>query len=372
MAVAGQGVGVTERVLQTTIAEWSKKVSEETTRNLVLFAMLQKKGKISYGHSGGQMRWVVRKGEHPLTAFVDMEPVTVQRRNTKVNAYLGWRGQRADDLISLQEKLENAGPEAMIKAFEGREALIREGAIKALSEMVYTDGESAAAVAANQFHGLESFMGITDGSQTATSIIATVHADTYASLGTVVGGVGGSATDTKTNRIWTPVIINTSQTPAAGIKNWSDYAVEYIREMLIRGTYGQGEGDRMNLVMLNRDAYTDLLNLMDDKERILVNRGAGEELVSLGFRNIVEIDGCPVTWDFACPTTDSDSNTVRGYGLNTNKVEFCVLGPKGQKKLFDSRVDFNVSYSADQISLWLLGNFKFESPRHFGKLVDIT
>lgn len=371
MAVAGQGVGVSERVLQTTIAEWSKKVSEETTRNLVLFAMLQKKGRISYGHSGGQMRWVVRKAEHPLTGHIDMEPITVQRRNTKVNAYLGWRGQRSDDLISLQEKLENAGPEAMIKAFEGREELIREGAIRALAEQVYVDGEAAAPAAANQFHGLESFMAITDASQTATSIIATVHADTYASLSTVVGAVGGSATDTKTNRLWTPVIINTSQTPTAGIKNWADYAVEYVREMIIRGTYGQGPSDRMDLVILNRDAYTDLLNLMDDKERILVNRGAGEDLVSLGFRNIVEIDGIPVTWDIACPTTDSDSNTVRGYGLNTNKVEFCVLGPKGSKKLFDSRVDFNINYHADQISLWLLGNFKF-SPRHFGKLVDIT
>lgn len=372
MANRGDGIGVSERVAQATIAEWSKKVSEETTRNLVLLAMLQKKGKISYGHSGGQMRWVVRKGEHPLSGFVDMQPITFERRNTKENAFLGWRAQKASDLITLREKLENSGPEAMIKVFEGREELIREGAIKAMAEQVYVDGDSAAAVAAEQFHGLESFMAITDGSQTATSIVATVHADTYANLGTVVGGVGGDATDTKTNRLWTPVIINTSQTPTAGIKNWSDYAVEYIREMLIRGTYGQGEADRMNLVILNQAAYTDLMNLMDDKERILVNRGAGEELVSLGFRNIVEIDGCPVTWDFACPTTDSDSNTVRGYGLNTNKVEFCVLGPKGQKNLFSSRVDFNVSFQADCVFLWLIGNFKFQSPRHFGKLVDIT
>lgn len=370
MAVAGQGVGVSERVLMTTIAEWSRKVSEETTRNLVLFAMLQKKGKISYGHSGGNMRWPVRTAEHPTTGFVDMEPITVQRRNTKTNAYLGWRGQRADDLISLQEKLENAGPEAMVKVFEGREELIREAAIRDLALQVYEDGDTPTNSAANRFHGLETFMTI--GAQTATDLIATTHNDTYAGLSTVVGTVGGSATDTKTNRLWTPVIINTSHTPTAGIKNWADYAVEYIREMLIRGTYGQGPSERMDLVMLNRSAYTDLLNLMDDKERILVNRGSGEELVSLGFKNIVEIDGIPVTWDFGCPDTDGNSDTVRGYGLNTSKIEFCVLGPKGQKKLFDSRIDFNVNYHADQISLWLLGNFKFQSPRHFGKLADIT
>jgi hypothetical protein len=370
MAVAGSGIGVSERVLMTTIAEWSRKVSEETTRNLVLFAMLQKKGKISYGHSGGNMRWPVRKAEHPVKGFVDMEPITVERRNTKTNAYLGWRGQRADDLISLQEKLENAGPEAMVKCFEGRESLIREAAIRDLSLQVYEDGDAAANSALNRFHGLESFMSV--GAQTITSLIASSHDDTYAGLGTVVGGVGGSATDTKTNRLWTPVIINTAHTPAAGLKSWNDYAVEYIREMLIRGTYGQGPSERMDLVMLTRQSYTDLLNLMDDKERILVNRGSGEELVSLGFKNIVEIDGIPVTWDFGISETDADGFTVRGYGLNTNKVEFCVLGPKGQKKLFDSRIDFNVNYHADQISLWLLGNFKFESPRHFGKLVDLT
>lgn len=372
MANRGDGIGVSERVAQTTIAEWAKKVGEELTRNLVLLSMLQKKGRISYGHSGGQMRWVVRKAEHPLSGFVDMQPVTFERLNTKENAFLGWRGQKASDIITLREKLENSGPEAMIKAFEVREELIREGVIRAMAEQVYVDGNSAAAVAAEQFHGLESFMGIAAGSQTATSIIATVHNDSYANLNTVVGGVGGDATNTRTNRLWTPVIINTSQTPTAGLKAWADYGLEYIREMLIRGTYGMGDGERMNLVILNQDAYTSLLNLMDDKERILVNRGAGEELVSLGFTNIVEVDGVPVTWDYACPTTDADSKTVRGYGLNTNKVEFCVLGPKGQKNLFSSRVDFNVSFQADCVFLWLIGNFKFQSPRHFGKLVDIT
>lgn len=371
MANRGDGIGTSERVAQATIAEWSKKVSEETVRNLIVMAMLQKKGRISFGHSGGQMRWVVRKAEHPVSGFPDMQPINFTALNTKTNAFLPWRGQQASDLISLREKLENSGPEAMIKVFDGREELIRTGAIRALAEQVYVDGNSPAAVAADQFHGLESFMAITDGSQTATSIIATVHADTYANLSTVVGAVGGDAADVKTNRLWTPVIINTSQNPGTGTKAWADYALEYIREMLIRGTYGQGEDERMDLVILNRSAYTDLLNLMDDKERILVNRGAGEKLVSLGFSNLVEVDGIPVTWDFACPTTDVDSNTVRGYGLNTGKMEFCGLGPKGQKQLFSSRVDFNMSYQADVIFLWLLGNFKF-SPRHFGKLVDIT
>lgn len=372
MANRGDGIGVSERVAQTTIAEWAKKVGEETTRNLILFAMMQKKGKISYGHSGGQMRWVVRKAEHPTSGFPDMQPITFERLNTKTNAFLPWRSQKASDLITLREKLENSGPEAMIKAFEDREGLIREACIRRMAELVYVDGNEASAEADDQFHGLESFMGITDGSQTATEIIATVHSDTYANLSTTVGSVGGSATDTKTNRLWTPVIINTSQNPGSGTKAWADYAIEYIREMLIRGTYGQGPGDRMNLVILSRQSYTDLLNLMDDKERILVNRGAGEELVSLGFKNIVEVDGTPVTWDFACPTTDVDSNTVRGYGLNTDKVEFCVLGPKSQKSIFAGRVDFNVSFQSDCVFLWCLGNYKFQSPRHFGKLVDIT
>lgn len=371
MAVAGDGVSSSsERVAKATIAEWSKKVSEETKRNLILVAMLQKKGRITYGHSGGQYRWIVRKGEHELRGFPDMQPISFGRKDTKLNAYLTTRGYYTDEVISLREKLENGGPEAMLKIFDSREKLMREGAIRSLASEFYVDGESATGIAGEKFHGIESFMGYTPGSQTASDITATVLLDTYAGLATAYGSAaGGVASTHPMYRMWSPVVINTLYNPGAGVQAWADYAIDYIRALLIRATYGSGPDDRIDMVTLTRDSYENLLNLMDDKERILVNRGAGEELVSLGFRNLVEVDGCPVTWDLACPSTDADGKTVRGYGWTMAEMELMVLGD--EKQLFKSKLDWNGSLAADTIFMWLLGNLKFNSPRRFGKLVGI-
>lgn len=374
MAVRGDGVSSSsERVAKATIAEWSKKVSEETKRNLIMVAMLEKKGLISYGHSGGQHRWVVRKSEFGLNGFPDMVPTQVTRLDTKLNAYLPRRGYYVSEAISLREKLEQGGPEAMIKIFDGREKLMREGVIRSLATEFYVDGESAAGIAGEKFHGIESMMGITAGSQSSSDLLATVHADTYAAISTVLGSAAGSVASTHPMyRMWTPLIVNTLYNPGSGVQAWADFAIDYIRALLIRSMVGQGPDDRIDLITLTRDAYENLLNLMDDKERILVNRGSGEELVSLGFRNIVEVDGCPVTWDLAIPATDVDGKTVRGYGWTTSQMELQVLGEKKGKELFTSRLDWNGSYAADVIFMWLLGNLKFNSPRRFGKLVGIA
>lgn len=372
MAVRGEGVSSSsERVAKATIAEWGKKVSEETKRNLIMIAMLEKRGRITYGHHGGQYRWIVRKAEHELRGFPDMVPLSYGRKDTKLNAYLTTRGYYGDEVISLREKLENGGKEAMLKVFDGREKLMREGLTRGLGTEIFVDGESAAGIAGEKFHGIETMMAYTQGSQTASDITATVLSGSYAGISTVYGSAaGGVASTHPMYRMWSPVIINTTYNPGAGVQAWADYAIDYIRAMLLRSQIGNGPDDRMDLVTLNRDSYEAVLNLMDDKERILVNRGAGEELVSLGFRNIVEIDGCPVTWDVAVPATDGQGRVLRGYGFTISEMELMLLGE--EKQLFKTHLDWDRSYVADTILMWILGNLKFMSPRRFGKLCAIS
>jgi hypothetical protein len=367
------GVGVTERVAKTTIEEWARKVSEETEKHLILIALLKKKGRIEYGCSGGQFRWIVRIKDHELNGFPDGQPVSFTRQNTKENAYLPWRGYYAQDTITLREKLEQGGPEAMVKVFANREETIRRGVMRRLAQEMFKDGNTTANTALETFHGIESCMGI--GAQTASSIIASIHDDTYAGLNTVVGGVSGSTTENE--RVWTPVIMNTNHTPSGGSQQtWENFADEYIRDALLRATYGVGPDDRPDLILLNQLAYKQLLNLMDDKERIPVSRGAGLALTQLGFGNTVELDGCAITWDASVPSTDaapygSDGVTMQGYGFTTGRMKLKVLGG-GSKQLFESRVTFNDSYRADNIFMHLLGNLMFESPRHFIKFAEIS
>jgi hypothetical protein len=364
------GIGVTERLAMTTIEEWAKVVSEETERFLVLPALMKKKGLIQYGCSGGQFRWVPRIKDHQLKDFVDFQPVDVERVHTVENAFLPWRGYYIHDAISLREKLEQGGPEAMIKVFANREGLMRDGAMRGLADQFFIDGNATGNT--NKFHGIESFMGI--AAQTASDILATTHDDSYAGLSTAVGGISG-ATNT---RAWTPTIINTNHTPTGGQKTWANYADEYIRTALLRLKFGNGPRNTPDLVMLTRAAYEDYLNLIDDKERIPVSRGANLGLTKLGFGNHVEQDGCAIMWDDSVPQTDSDLTTaddgtdVRGYVFTTSQMQMKVLGGKGSKQLFTPKVTFNDSYRADNIFMHLLGNLKFEGPRHFGKFADIS
>lgn len=344
-------------------------VSEETEKHLVLLALMKKKGRIKTGCSGGQFRWVVRKSDHSLSAFPDASPVNFAPVDTKENAYLPWRGYYVSDTVTLREKLEQGGPEAMIKIFADREEVMRRGAIRGLASEFFKDGN----LTGNEstFHGIESFC--STSTQQAADIDASIHNDTYAGLGTVEAGL-----DATNTRVWTPVIINTGYTPSGGSQQtWANFADEYIRTGLLRGTYGTGPDDRPDLCLLNRDAYEALLNLLDDKERIPVARGSSLALTQLGFGNHVELDGCAVMWDAAVPTSDATpvsaaSNVVHGYMFTTGRMELKVLGKPGSKSLFESKVTFNDTYRADNIFMHLLGNLKFESPRHFGKFANLT
>lgn len=361
MATSGSGVGRTSRVAAVTIAKWAKRVSEITKRKLVLYALLSKKGLIHYCDGGGQLRWPVRVEEHQIEEWVDAVPVPFTRLDTKDNAFLPWRGYRASDAITLQEKLENGGEAAIVKIFEGREKQIREAITRKFAAEFYIDGN----VSTRRFHGIESFMGI--GAQTDTDVEATNPSDTYANLSTVPAAL---SSDSDLARIWTPTIISTNRNPGTGIISWADAADEYLRAGIIRTQFGNAEEDMLDLILLTRSSYEDLLNILDNKERIMVNRGAAAGLVSMGFKAVVEIDGVPVMWDVAVPSTDANGDVVRGYGWNSSRFQLYLLGK--EKQLWKVITTYNQSYQADEIFLWCYGNFQAESPKYFAKFADIA
>jgi len=357
----GSGVGVSERVARTTISQWSKMVSEQTVDRYILLKMLQSKGRISYGNSGGEMRWVIRYKDHELKGFPDNSPISFGRVHTLLNATLPWRGYHLTDAITLREKLEQGGKEAMIKVFANREETIRRAAARQLSGEWFKDGNLAANAAAETFHGVESFMGAS--THTDSNVLAITQNDTYAGLSTAVSGITG-ATNSK---MWTPVIVHT----ADNANTWAGSCDEYIRKLVIETCYGAGPEDNTDLILLTKASYELLLNKLDDKEQLNFRRGEATGVAKFGFEKFVELDGTSIGWDAGVPTTDQQglSSVVRGYSFNTSRMKLKVLG--SGKSLFKSRVTFNDNYQADHIFLYLLGNLVFESPRHFGKLADL-
>ena len=107
--MAGQGIGISERVAQVTISKWATMVSEQTTRKLPLLGLLKSKGKISYGNHGGEYRWPVRFQDHQLGSFIDGAAQQFARELTLTNANLPWSAYSGQDVITRREKLENGG-----------------------------------------------------------------------------------------------------------------------------------------------------------------------------------------------------------------------------------------------------------------------
>ncbi len=363
MAVQAGSAGVSPRVAEATISQWAKRVSEETVGNYALLALLKAKKRLEYKNKGVNFRWTVRKDRHPLKGFPDNVPIPFSRKTTKTHAVLEWAGYHTEDVITLQEKLQNGGEWAFLKVFANREEDMRRGVMESMASEWYGNG-TASGANTTPFTGIEGMMSV--GAQTATDELASIHTATYAGLSTVPGAVSGNTADSILSRLWTPAIVNTTHTPASGIRNWSEFADEYIRKGLLTADFGKSR--RPDLILLTKDSYEDLLNILANKETLHFSRGEGLKTSKFGFEGFVEVDGCQVGWDEGIPATDPQGNTVDGYGFTIGELMIKIMGDQ----LWTAKVEFNQNMQGDEIFLWCLGQMCFKSPRHFVKFVRLT
>jgi hypothetical protein len=336
----------------------------------VFLKKLQQHGNISFGNHGGELRWVVKYRDHDISGYTDGAPKQFQKVKTVFNAALPWRGYESSDVITEQEKLEHGGEEAVVDIFNSRQQMMKEGLQRQLGREFYKDGNATGNE--RTFHGIESFCSMTG--QAAADELATTPNDSYAGTSTAYTALKSAAvkgTDEEYG-VWSPVIVNTNRTPSGGsLRNWENYADEYIRLGLIEAERGSQADERCDLILLTKTAYRQLLNIMDDKERVAVTRGQNS-MTEFGFKGGISIDGVDCMWDFGIPGTDGASDVVSGYGLNTSRVKLKILGNKKSKSLWRTRVTWNDDYASTRIWCNLLGNMCFESPRHFIKFAAIS
>jgi hypothetical protein len=240
----------------------------------------------------------------------------------------------------------------------------------------------------NDFHGLESFLGY-DGtiseasgagpadkrSSSNTADRYGYASDNYAGLSTQLGFYGGGRIGATTG-VWpnvpvdpefdfySPLVINTNATSfnslATAKGNWKVNCVQAIREGIHGCKRNDTKESQIDLVVLDRQLYIQFLNEYSQKERLVVSKEGG--LKSLGFSDVVTLDGVEVTSEYAVPPG-------KGYGLSIGNMEMRCL--ENQLMVAEGPF-FSEETQAYRYACSTLGNFKFKSPRSFFLLAPVT
>ena len=371
------------RVIGTTIVNHLREEELTTFRKFKIFAMLESSGNVVMNQSGRGFDWNVRYRNAPVTGNTGDTPRTFARINMWKRAELPWKGFTTTDSIYRRELLENRGQQALVDVASKMAERLQESLEQHLSYQPYRDGNDPAF--ANDFHGLESFLGYSGTVDESGPAVFQNDAsggtadrfgfpeDTYAGLSTRLGFYGGGRL-TGTTGIWpnvpvdpegdfySPVIINynASSFNSAGTRNWRANCVFAMREGIHQCKRNDTREDQIDMVVLDRNLYIQFLNSYRNEERIAVTKEGG--LKALGFSDVVTLDGVEITSEYACPAG-------RGYGLSIGNMELRCL----ENQLMVAEGPFyDEELQSYRYACSTLGNMRFRSPRNFFTLAPVT
>jgi len=369
------------RTAATTLADHIRDEEQAWMKNYQLGALLEANGRISYNHGGRGMTWPVRYRKHAMEGNTGETPRNFARKNLwKVAALPNKRGYQATDSISKGEMLENRGEPAIIKLFDDFVERISESMKQGVGPEFYIDGNATGNE--QSWHGLESAFGATQTvtAGTAGAVARTANAadfvgypnDTYAELSTVLGNEGGEGDPVATwpNGVndpefdfWSPLLVNYTCSGFSGAADtWAAQGDEALRFGIIHGQRNSLQDGQMTNVLLDRNLYFQLLNLIDNKEQLNVNRGEDWSLVRLGFKNVVGFDGIEVSWETGIPANV-------GYGLNYKNIELRCM----EDTIFKSEGPFYDEHTQNYNAVvYTLSNMKLNSPRNFVKYLTLA
>lgn len=330
------------RVLKTTHQKFIKGVIDETIENSILLTMLKNRGKVTYKHSGTAYEWKLKKAQHTLAGYTDMEKVNFSRSDLYETASLAWRGYNMSDAISKKEKLMNRGAEAIINCYERLADEMRTDFADQLNAQLWVDGN----LSGNEklLHGIASITGYTTCS---TGVAYAAANDTYAGLS--MAATFGTAGATS---FWSPAFVNEQ---ATGIGTWASQPLMIVRRLISAATRTNNKESRPDIVITGLTRYNQFKDKLQAEERFTAGT---KEVLSAGFEGI-EFDGVPVVWDYDF-TLGGDRLTAGAACLNLKKMDLAILGDQ----LIEGDVDYDIVQKAWLFTMDLFGNLIIRSPRH--------
>jgi hypothetical protein len=378
MAYKGFNPVAFARTSATTLANHIREVEESMLRNFQLGALLESAGRVNYNNSGEGFDWPVQYRLHKVEGNTGETQRNFARRNLWKTANLEFRGYQTTDAMYYREFRSNKGPEGIVKVFDKFVQRLETSMTQAFGGEYYVDGSASGNE--QSWHGLES-MFVLNGTVTATSgaqrsanaaDIVGYPNDTYAGLITNLGNYGGENESSQywpdgiadgEYDFWSPLVVNyttTHEDLPSTTNTWAGQGDEAMRYAIINSQRNASKTGQITNIMLARDLYMGLLNIIDDKERIAIS--SENSLRALGFKQTVNFDGVEVSWE-------AGIESGVGYGLNYDNIE---LKSMDESLLRSEGPEYDIHSQAFVAAVSTLSNLKFSSPRNFFKLAALA
>ena len=378
MAYKGFNPVAFSRTAATTLANHIREVEESMLRNYQMGALLEAGGRVNYNNSGEGFDWPVQYRLHKVEGNTGETQRNFARRNLWKTASLEFRGYQTTDSMYYREFRSNKGPEGVVKVFDNFVERLETSLTQGLGGEYYVDGSASGNE--QSWHGLESIFALngtvdsTSGAQRSANAadIVGYPNDTYAALSTVLGNYGGENESSQywpdgiadaEFDFWSPLVVNYTTTHAdlpSSTNTWAGQGDEAMRYAIINSQRNASKTGQITNILLARDLYMGLLNIIDDKERIAIS--SENSLRALGFKQTVNFDGIEVSWE-------AGIESGVGYGLNYDNIE---LKSMDESLLRSEGPEYDIHSQAFVAAVSTLSNLKFSSPRNFFKLAALA
>jgi len=335
------------RTLNLTMPHWERKVTNETLDKRLAMNILKRHGRIRYNQTGNGVMWTPKYKVRPLNDYLSGQTITVQQRNLHQQASMADKQKEMNDLITRKEQLQNRGKDAIKNLFRDKLSDLRDDMATQFDSQFYKDGHTNT----GDFNGIASFK-----AYTAASSMLIAGNDNYAGLSTVPGAYGRSSYADPEYHFWSPILVNDTADWGA-TDTWEAEADQIVSYAISKTMGNNAEDQRIDYVITTHTRYHQFDQLLRTNARIIMK---GEKLTKAGFQGLI-FDGAEVGWTQNCPSGYT-------YGINASQVWLRILSPK----LIDAHVEYDVDVHGWKITALILGNFIFNSPRHFFITADMS
>lgn len=350
------------RVVHTTIAQHLKEVEVDILRNRKLLAKLEALGRVSTGWSGDEVKWPIQYRRAKPRGFGMGDTMEFAQKDRYKTAKLPVRGYALGDSVSKLEKLENKSVGQIVDVFSGMTDNLLDDMRENFCDELFIDGNASGN--SKRMHGLESMFAFDAATALAANGVVTPD-DTYAGLRTKPGYYGGtwagtwpSGSGDAHRDFSSPVMVNTSSTNwvGAGHTTFAETGEKALRRGIMWSQRNKSASGRLDTILLEQEMFYDLANVFAAKEKVHVTRNEAVSLVSLGFTDVLNLDGVEISWEYGMPAST-------GYGFNCNQMGL----RSWQDQLFvPEGPDYDIAAKAWRFSVDFFGNAFFK-PRYFVK-----